>query len=70
MPSLATTAGPEPQGAKPFRDLIWSQNPEKFAASYIYNVEPVYDNAPFFFFTLKPSQLLGFGKQQAPSTGK
>jgi spermidine synthase len=65
MPSLATTAGPEPQGAKPFRDLIWSQNPEKFAAGYIYNVEPVYDNAPFFFFTLKPSQLLGFGSTSA-----
>ena len=65
MPSLATTVGPEPQGAKPFRDLIWSQNPEKFAASYIYNVEPVYDNAPFFFFTLKPSQLLGFGNSNA-----
>ncbi len=65
MPSLATTAGPEPQGAKPFRDLIWSQNPEQFAGSYIYNVEPVYDNAPFFFFTLKPSQLLGFGNSNA-----
>jgi hypothetical protein len=65
MPSLATTAGPEPQGAKPFRDLIWSQDPGKFAASYIYNVEPVYDNAPFFFFTLKPSQLLGFGSTSA-----
>lgn len=65
MPSLSTTAGPEPQGAKPFRDLIWSQNPEQFAASYLYNVEPVYDNAPFFFFTLKPSQLLGFGSSSA-----
>ncbi|HLH09823.1 MAG TPA: hypothetical protein VKW78_21470 [Terriglobales bacterium] len=65
MPSLATTVGPEPQGAKSFRDLIWSQNPEDFAAGYAYNVEPVYDNAPFFFFTLKPSQLLGFGNSTA-----
>jgi spermidine synthase len=43
----------------PFADLIASNNPYRFAQSYAYNVAPVSDNAPFFFFTLKPSQVLG-----------
>jgi hypothetical protein len=43
----------------PFGDLIASNDPYVFARSYPYNVAPVDDNAPFFFFTLKPSQILG-----------
>jgi len=43
----------------PFADLIASNDPYRFAQSYAYNVAPVSDNAPFFFFTLKPSQVLG-----------
>jgi spermidine synthase len=43
----------------PFGDLIASNDPYAFARSYPYNVAPVNDNAPFFFFTLKPSQILG-----------
>ena len=43
----------------PFADLIASNNPYRFAQSYAYNVAPVSDNAPFFFFTLKAGQILG-----------
>ena len=43
----------------PFGDLIASNNPYRFAQSYAYNVAPVSDNAPFFFFTLKAGQILG-----------
>jgi len=43
----------------PFSDLIASNDPYDFARNYAYNVAPVNDNAPFFFFTLKPSQILG-----------
>jgi spermidine synthase len=43
----------------PFGDLIASNNPYRFAQSYAYNVGPVSDNAPFFFFTLKAGQILG-----------
>ena len=50
--------------AAPFRQLIESGSPERFAESYPFNVSPVYDNAPFFFFTLKPSQILGAGTEQ------
>ncbi|MFZ1929365.1 MAG: hypothetical protein WAU50_09540, partial [Candidatus Sulfotelmatobacter sp.] len=42
----------------PFADLVASNDPYRFAQSYDYNVAPVTDNAPFFFFTLKPGQIL------------
>jgi len=50
---------PSEPGHNPFSDLIASNNPYGFARSYAYNVTPVTDNAPFFFFTLKPGQILG-----------
>src|SRR5271166_4737009 len=43
----------------PFADLIASDDPYRFAQTYAYNVAPVTDNAPFFFFTLKAGQILG-----------
>jgi len=46
-------------GQNPFGDLIASNDPYGFARSYAYNVAPVSDNAPFFFFTLKARQILG-----------
>ena len=45
--------------SNPFADLIASNDAPAFAKSYAYNVAPVNDNAPFFFFTLKPEQILG-----------
>jgi spermidine synthase len=55
---------PVPEQAKAFRQLIESGSPEHFAETYPFNVTPVYDDSPFFFFTLKPSQILGAGTQQ------
>jgi spermidine synthase len=49
----------EPAGHNPFADLIASNDPYRFAQTYAYNVAPVTDNAPFFFFTLKVGQVLG-----------
>jgi spermidine synthase len=46
-------------GHNPFADLIASNDPYGFAQAYAYNVSPVTDDAPFFFFTLKPGQILG-----------
>jgi hypothetical protein len=43
----------------PFGDLIAGNDPYAFARGYAYNVAPVNDNAPFFFFTLKAGQILG-----------
>ncbi|MGO9127097.1 MAG: spermidine synthase [Terriglobales bacterium] len=43
----------------PFSALITGNDPYAFAQQYAYNVAPVRDNAPFFFFTLKLGQILG-----------
>jgi spermidine synthase len=50
---------PSDAGHNPFSDLIASNDPYAFAQSYAYNVAPVSDNTPFFFFTLKARQILG-----------
>jgi spermidine synthase len=50
---------PTEPGHSPFADLIASNDPYRFAQGYAYNVAPVSDNAPFFFFTLKVGQVLG-----------
>ncbi len=50
---------PSAPGKNPFADLIARNDPYAFARQYPYNVAPVDDNAPFFFFTLKPGQILG-----------
>lgn len=41
----------------PFTAMIVSRDPVGFAQKYQYNVSPVTDDAPFFFFTLKLKQL-------------
>jgi Spermine/spermidine synthase domain len=41
----------------PFTAMIVSRDPVGFAEKYQYNVSPVTDDAPFFFFTLKLKQL-------------
>lgn len=43
----------------PFTALIVSDDPVGFAQKYAYNVSPVTDNAPFFFFTMKLKQMVG-----------
>jgi hypothetical protein len=50
---------PSEPGSNPFSELIASNDPQAFARGYAYNVAPVNDNAPFFFFTLKAGQILG-----------
>ena len=42
----------------PFSRLITGNDPYGFAKQYAYNVAPVHDDAPFFFFTMKLNQIL------------
>ncbi len=49
---------PSEPGENPFSALIARNDPAAFARDYPYNVAPVSDNAPFFFFTLKTDQVL------------
>ncbi len=58
-PDLESLYLPADHGQNPFSDLIGSNDPFGFARGYAYNTAPVTDNAPFFFFTLKPAQILG-----------
>ena len=47
-----------PAAAAAFRELIESNDPAGFARNYAYNVSPVSDSAPFFFFTLKTRHVI------------
>lgn len=57
-PDLHLLYSPSSAQSNPFSDLIAGNNPYGFARGYAYNVAPVTDNAPFFFFTLKADQIL------------
>jgi len=64
---LASLYLPSSPSKNPFADLIASNDPYRFAQGYSFNVAPVSDNAPFFFFTLKPAQI--FGEEGLRRTG-
>jgi hypothetical protein len=57
-PVLVPLYMPSHPGDNAFSALMASNNPYAFARGYAYNVAPVTDNAPFFFFTLKTGQIL------------
>ena len=54
---LPTTADRAGMAHPAFAGLIRGQDVRGFSSAYSYNVAPVTDNAPFFFFTLKPEQV-------------
>jgi spermidine synthase len=56
---LAALYIPSEHTDNPFFSLITHNDPYAFAQQYKYDVSPVTDNAPFFFFTLKLGQILG-----------
>jgi len=56
-PPLKLLYAPSELGANAFTRLLQSDDPYAFSAEYAYNVSPVTDNAPFFFFTLKPEHI-------------
>ena len=57
-PNLVPQYLPSFPGSNTFSELIASNDPAGFARNYKFNVAPVDDNAPFFFFTLKLGQVL------------
>ncbi len=44
----------------PFRDLLISKNPDQFYETYPFDVRPVSDDRPFFFFTVQPREVWQF----------
>jgi spermidine synthase len=63
-PDLVALYTPSSPGQNPFSDLIARNDPWAFARGYPYNVAPVDDDSPFFFFTLKTDQILHDGGLQ------
>ena len=57
-PELAALYLPSASPANAFSSFIARNDAYAFAQQYPYNVAPVSDNAPFFFFTLKLGQVL------------
>jgi hypothetical protein len=55
---LFASPQPLPPAAAAFNQLIASNDPRSFARDYPYNVAPVSDSAPFFFFTLKTKYVI------------
>lgn len=46
----------------PFRELLTAADPRGFYAAYPFNVAPVTDDRPFFFYTVQPRDVLSFGR--------
>jgi spermidine synthase len=46
--------------ASAFRDLLLARDPEAFYAHYPFDVSPVTDNRPFFFYTVQPDDIWRF----------
>ena len=45
-----------------FRDLLLSPNPAEYQRNYTFDITPVTDNRPFFFYTVQPRDLWNFVK--------
>ena len=43
-----------------FRDLLLSPNPAEYQRNYTFDITPVTDNRPFFFYTVQPRDLWNF----------
>ena len=47
-----------------FTDLLRSPDPAAYERNYLYNISPVTDNRPFFFYTVQPRDILAFLAQR------
>jgi hypothetical protein len=51
---------PREKIASPFTEFLRSPDPEAFERTYPYDISPVTDNRPFFFYTVQPRDLWNF----------
>ena len=65
--SLKSLYVPGDPPANEFGELLKSPDPKVFWRNYLYNVAPVDDDRPFFFYTVQPRDVLRFLKQGGPS---
>jgi hypothetical protein len=60
QPGMEVVYHPGTSRATPFRDLLTTLDRQAFHAQYQYDVTPVSDNRPFFFYTVQPRDVLNF----------
>jgi hypothetical protein len=51
---------PDKDTANPFNRLLRSSNPQDYQRAYPFDISPVSDNRPFFFYTVQPRDLWNF----------
>jgi hypothetical protein len=51
---------PDETISNPFHDLLHSSRPEEYEHAYRFDISPVSDNRPFFFYTVQPRDLWRF----------
>jgi hypothetical protein len=54
------TRQPAAASSNAFRELLTAPDPEPFYAAYRFDVRPVTDDRPFFFYTVQPRDVGGF----------
>ncbi len=52
-----------------FTDLLLSPDPAKYERNYAFDITPVNDNHPFFFYTVQPRDILTFSKRRDAEIG-
>jgi len=65
--SLESLYIPGDPSANEFGELLNSPDPKVFWRNYRFNVAPVDDDRPFFFYTVQPRDILRFLQQGGPS---
>ena len=51
-----------------FHDLLHSSNPDQYERNYTFDITPVSDNRPFFFYTVHPRDLWNFWRSASRQT--
>lgn len=59
---MQTVYMPGVEVSNPFRDLLRSSDPSQYESTYTFDISPVSDNRPFFFYTVQPRDLWKFVK--------
>ncbi|MBI1791920.1 MAG: hypothetical protein HYR60_30710, partial [Acidobacteria bacterium] len=54
---------PDARIANPFTELLRSPDPGEYQRRYRYDISPVGDNRPFFFYTVQPREILTYLSQ-------
>lgn len=67
LSSLQPVYLPDEKISNPFTQLLTASEPAGFFESYRYDVTPVNDDRPFFFYTVQPRDLINFLRGPAES---